>query len=48
VTDAGLAHIEKLTGLTFLDLTGTKVTAAGVDKLQNALPNCRIEWDGAN
>ncbi|MCE9532386.1 MAG: SUMF1/EgtB/PvdO family nonheme iron enzyme [Planctomycetes bacterium] len=33
--------------LSSLLATGTKVTAAGVASLQQALPNCRIEWDGA-
>ncbi len=33
--------------LTELNLTGSGVTAAGVQKLARALPKCRIEWDGA-
>jgi hypothetical protein len=32
--------------LTALDLKGTKVTAAGIAKLQKALPKCKIEWNG--
>jgi hypothetical protein len=27
-------------------LHGTKVTAAGIDRLRKALPKCKIEWDG--
>jgi hypothetical protein len=29
-----------------LALKKTKVTAAGIDKLKQALPDCKIEWDG--
>src|SRR5262249_44694479 len=32
-------------GLKTLDVTKTKVTAAGVTALQKALPGCKIEWD---
>ena len=43
VTDAGLVHLEGLTKLEELGLYSTKVTAAAVKKLQQALPNCKIE-----
>ncbi|MGE0607100.1 MAG: hypothetical protein AB7O62_08400 [Pirellulales bacterium] len=46
LTDAGLKHLAGLRELQFLDLHDTKVTAAGVDKLAAALPQCKIEWDG--
>ncbi|HEX4130988.1 MAG TPA: protein kinase [Pirellulales bacterium] len=47
ITDAGLRHLEPLTALTTLTLTGTQVSAAGVAKLQKALPKCKIEWGEA-
>jgi Leucine Rich repeat len=47
VTDAGLPHLRKLVKLEVLYLRGTKVTAAGVADLQKALPECKIDWDGA-
>ncbi len=45
VTDAAIPELKKLKGLTILHLFGTKVTAAGVADLQQALPKCKIEWD---
>jgi serine/threonine protein kinase len=45
--DAGIKHLEGLTNLEALDLRQTKVTAAGIDRLQKALPKCKIDWDGA-
>jgi hypothetical protein len=45
ITDAGLHHLEGLTQLRFLNLTDTKATDEGVKKLQQALPNCTIEWN---
>jgi len=35
-------HLKGLTNLEQLHLLGTKVTAGGVKKLQQALPNCDI------
>ena len=45
ITDAGLEHLKGLTNLEELDLRWTKVTDAGVAKLQQALPNCEIRWN---
>ncbi len=47
VTAAGLEHLRSLANLTSLDVRNTKVTAASVAKLQQTLPKCKIEWDGA-
>lgn len=46
ITDAGLAHLKGQKRLKRLNLKGTKVTAAGVARLQQALPECAIDWDG--
>lgn len=46
VTDAGLIHLKGLTSLQFLWLNRTKVTRVGIEKLQKALPNGDITWDG--
>jgi hypothetical protein len=43
VTDRGLQHLTGLERLQVLNLGGTRVTAEGVKRLQQALPNCRIE-----
>ncbi len=47
ISDTGLDHLRTLTNLTQLDVRSTKVTAAGVARLQQALQKCKIEWDGA-
>ncbi|MGA2032903.1 MAG: hypothetical protein ABSG68_11635 [Thermoguttaceae bacterium] len=43
ITDAGLANLKWLKQLHELSLHRTQITDAGVKKLQQALPNCRIE-----
>ena len=43
VSDAGLAHLQGLSQLQEIWLSGTNVTNEGVKKLQQALPNCKIE-----
>ena len=43
VTDAGLVHLKGLTQLQTLGLSFTKVIDEGIKKLQEALPNCKIE-----
>jgi hypothetical protein len=45
--DEGIKHLEGLKNLESIDLRQTKVTAAGIDRLQKALPKCKIDWDGA-
>ena len=42
VTDSGLQHLEGLASLHALYLNNTKVTAEGVKRLQQALPDCEI------
>jgi len=42
MTDAGLDHLAGLTNLEELNVTGTKVTADGIARLQAALPKCKI------
>jgi hypothetical protein len=42
ITDAGLIHLRGLKNLKELDLNGSVVSDAGVAKLQQALPNCKI------
>ena len=42
VSDAGLKHLKGLTNLTYLELQHSEVTDAGKDKLQAALPNCKV------
>ena len=44
VTDAGLVHLKGLSQLQWLNLTSTRVTRHGVEKLQKALPNCEIHF----
>lgn len=43
--DASVEHLKKLTNLTDLNLVQTKLTAAGLAELKQALPNCKIETD---
>jgi hypothetical protein len=46
LSDAGIRHLEGLAKLTALDLRKTKASAEGIDRLPQALPACRIDWDG--
>jgi hypothetical protein len=39
----GLEHLKGLSQLKRLGLTGTNVTDAGVEKLRQALPKCKIK-----
>ena len=45
ITDAGLGNLYGLKNLVSLRLNTTQVTQTGIDKLQKALPNCKIEWN---
>jgi len=42
VTDAGLAHLQPLTGLQWLSLRNTQVTGAGAAELRRALPRLLV------
>jgi Leucine-rich repeat (LRR) protein len=42
-----LSPLENCKNLTSVLVVNTQVTAAGVAALRKALPNCKIEWDGA-
>ena len=42
LSDAGLAHLNGLTKLRYIDLTGIQVTQRGVQELQKELPNAQI------
>ena len=44
ITDAGLEHIKGLANLKELDVRRTQVTPEGVKRLEEALPNCQIEY----
>jgi tRNA A-37 threonylcarbamoyl transferase component Bud32 len=46
VTDAGLEPFKECPALTWLYVHGTKVTPAKVAEFAQALPRCRIVWDG--
>jgi len=45
LSDAEITHLTTLSSLVSLNIRGTPVSPAGVATLQNALPNCKIEWD---
>ncbi|HEX7379088.1 MAG TPA: hypothetical protein VF278_18340, partial [Pirellulales bacterium] len=42
LTDAGLEHLTRMASLVELDIRETRVTAAGVEALRKALPDCKI------
>ena len=45
ITDGGLVTLYGLKNLEFLSLNTTEVSQAGIDKLKESLPNCKIEWN---
>ena len=44
ITDAGLKHLRRLRNLVELDLSGARVTPEGVNRLEKAMPNCKIKY----
>lgn len=44
ITDEGLAHLTKLANLEVLGIKFAQVTDEGVRELQQALPNCKIDY----
>ena len=45
ITDAGLEHLQTLKTLRRSQLSGTKVTPAGIAKFKAALPDCEVTFD---
>jgi len=43
ITDVGLGYLHVLGNLRVLDVRGTSVSEAGLDKFKKALPNCRVD-----
>jgi hypothetical protein len=43
VTDTGLLHLQRVTGLVRLVLRNTRVTDEGVKGFKQAVPHCEIE-----
>ncbi len=46
IDDTAVPHLAQMTSLRILYLEGTKVTAAGIADLKQALPKCCLFWDG--
>ncbi|MBA4189554.1 MAG: hypothetical protein C0467_16335 [Planctomycetaceae bacterium] len=46
ITDAGLDHFMKAENLLQLDLRDTQVSEKKIDELKEALPRCKITWNG--
>ena len=44
ITDIGLEQISGLTDLRVLSLNRTRVTDEGAERLQQALPECQIDY----
>ena len=46
VTDAGLVHLKGLTALRWIELSGSKVTPEGIERLRKSLPNAQVDdWN---
>jgi len=46
ISDEGLKQVAKSPNLTRLNVSDTKVTAAGIAEVRKALPKCLITWQG--
>jgi hypothetical protein len=46
IGDGVWVHLQGIKSLVWLDMTKTKVTAVGVSGFAEAMPKCRIIWDG--
>ena len=44
VSDTGLVELESLQNLLWLDVTGTNVTQAGIERLYSKIPDCHVVW----
>jgi len=44
ISDHGIPYLSAMRSLTAIDLRKTQVTENGVIALQNAIPNCRVQW----
>jgi hypothetical protein len=42
IDDDAVPHLQKMTGLRMLRLTGTGITDDGAERIDDALPNCRV------
>ncbi|QDT89827.1 serine/threonine-protein kinase [Gimesia algae] len=46
LTDSGLMHLQKIKQLRQVSLINTNVTVAGIAALKQALPACKVDWNG--
>ena len=46
LSDSGLMHLQKLKQLRHVSLINTNVTVAGIAALKQALPDCKVDWNG--
>lgn len=44
ITDASVAELMRIRSLTYLDVTGTKVTPGAAQTLQESLPQCKVVY----
>ncbi len=48
LTDIAVDDLKSLKALEEIDLSGTKITAEGIETIRKALPNCKVVRDGAD